>query len=40
MRTSIAVFARFRAQWSDYVRQSATDLTQPLPALALQTDER
>ncbi len=40
VRTSIAVFARYRARQGDYVRQSLTDLTQPLPALALQTDER
>ncbi|RDK06084.1 SNF2-related protein [Cupriavidus lacunae] len=40
VRTSIAVFARYRAKRSDYVRQSVTDLTRPLPALALQADER
>ncbi|CAG9165622.1 SNF2-related protein [Cupriavidus pinatubonensis] len=40
VRTSIAVFARFRMRARDFVRQAVSDLAQPLPALALQADDR
>ncbi|WP_434034731.1 hypothetical protein [Cupriavidus sp. a3] len=40
VRTSIAVFARYRMRASDFVRQAVSDLTQPLPALELQAEDR
>lgn len=40
VRTCIAVFARYRMRASDFMRQAVSDLTQPLPALELQTEDR
>ncbi|WP_439673122.1 Putative helicase superfamily II (plasmid) [Cupriavidus necator] len=40
VRTSIAVFARFRMRARDFVRQTGSDLTHPLPALELQAEDR
>uniref|UniRef100_UPI003F49AF8E hypothetical protein n=1 Tax=Cupriavidus necator TaxID=106590 RepID=UPI003F49AF8E len=40
VRTSIAVFARFRMRACDVVRQAVSDLAQPLPTLVLQAEDR